>query len=65
MPFLTEELLLYYNMKDVPTTEDAVDMYQQQSGVLTDPSEFGTDPTCKRLIKENKSFGAILCQLKT
>ena len=56
---------MYYNMKDVPTTEDAVDMYQQQSGVLPDPSEFGTDPTCKRLIKENKSFGATLCQLKT
>ena len=45
---------MYYNMKDVeqlrsmpliiPTTEDAVDMYRQQSGVLTDPSEFGTDP---------------------
>ena len=35
---------MYYNMRDVPTTEDAVDKYQQQSGVLTDSSEFGTDP---------------------
>ena len=32
------------NATDIPTTEDAVDMYRQQSGVLTDPSEFGTDP---------------------
>ena len=29
---------------DIPTTEDAVDMYRQQGGVLTDPSEFGADP---------------------
>ena len=29
---------------DIPTTEDAVDMYRQQGGVLTDLSEFGADP---------------------
>ena len=45
---------MYYNMKDVPTTEDAVDMYQQQSGVLTDPSEFGTDPIDMRDQREQE-----------
>lgn len=28
----------------LPSTRDAVDMYRQQGGILTDPSEFGTDP---------------------
>ena len=39
------------NTTDIPTTEDAVDMYRQQSGVLTDPSEFGADPLENDVVK--------------
>ena len=39
------------NATDIPTTEDAVDMYRQQSGVLTDPSEFGADPLENDVVK--------------